>query len=113
MAKTPDPDPTPGHTTVEESGKSPVTETARERRTYPRHLTEAGGPVGSRRVVGLAAVSTISEAMHELEASALSDLGGDENVSALRREVLRLGAAAEEIAALLLAEIQDKARHSR
>jgi hypothetical protein len=68
---------------------------------------------GDRRVVGLARVDDLVDGLRALEAQAVEDLGGEETISALRHEVLRLGLHAERIGMLLLAEIEEKARQSR
>jgi hypothetical protein len=84
-------------------------------RRYPRQLAEAsaGAEAGDRRAVGLARLVYLHDGLRDLEEKALGDLGGEEAVSVLRREVLAIGLAAEGIALALLAEIQAKAEQSR
>jgi hypothetical protein len=80
---------------------------------YPRGAHEAGDheAVGDRRVVGLARVGYLIAGFADLEAQAVEDLGGEANLSALRREVLAIGLSAEGIA--LLTEFASKIHQSK
>lgn len=81
-------------------------------RTYPRVGTEVGLVIGEKRL-GVAAVPYLFPSLRDLEAEALADLGGVENVAALRREVLALGLHADSLVLALLAEIDAKCEQSR
>ncbi len=84
-------------------------------RAYPRWPSEAGdlGAVGDRRVVGMAALWSVDDALGDLRDDIVTDLGGAGNLSAARREVLELAIAAERVATMLLSEIGAKAQASR
>lgn len=84
-------------TTLAPPGNAPKT-----RRRHPRDASEAGP-------VDLSAFPHL----RDLEAQALADLGGEANVSALRRELLRIGLWAEGVAMMLLREIDAKAAQAR
>ena len=99
--------------TLSDSGAS-VPDLPGKGRSYPRGPHEVGGVVGERRAqVGLAVVPHLYPSMAELESAALTDLGGEESVSALHAETVRLAVWADSMVLLLMDEIRNKAEVSR
>ena len=93
---------------------------SRKNRRYPRSTGELGAFVGDDprnhkpgRLPAWPTTPVAWPALRELEAEALEDLGGADQVSSLRREVLRLGLVAHGVTLALLAEMDAKAERSR
>ena len=72
-------------------------------RRYPRRPVEVGERAGST------ALAALAPRLDDLRQQALDDLGGEDNVTALRREILGLALLSESVALALAAEIAEKA----